>query len=544
MLVESTWPTLEPYPKAPLASWLEGVSWRHGDRAALIDREGKAYSFREVFTLARRIGRLLQEGGLIKGDRVALLGPNSPMYIIASLGVAWAGGALIPLSPLYKDWEMKHFLTDTGARAALVSGELLPRVQALKGELPELAELYVLEELEGRAGKVPPEPLPVEIDPEEDLCHFFCTGGTTGLPKEAVHNHLDTVANVRQVMLARGANSYTSFLVFAPLFMPFGLVGLGMTSLAAGATQVVMPRFDPEEAMALIERHKVTYASMAPPALASLTEAATGRAIPLRGSPGPGGSGMTGNRYDLSSLKFVISGTMALSKELMERARQVLGCEVIQAVGTSETNCLNYNPPLRVKPGSVGTPLADTQERIVDPDTGEDAGAGEVGELLVKGPQVFKGYWHNPQASAEALTPDGWFRTGDLVWADEEGYVYIVDRKKEIIKYKGYQVAPAELEGLLAEHPAVQEVAVIPKGDPQVGEIPKALIVLRAGAKVSPEELMAFVEEKVAPYKKVREVEFIEAMPRSAAGKVLRRELIERERAIPLRGNPGPGRAG
>ncbi|HLE02476.1 MAG TPA: AMP-binding protein, partial [Dehalococcoidia bacterium] len=517
-LVESTWPTLEPYPKAPLAPWLEGVSWRHGDRAALLDREGKGYSFREAFTLARRIGRLLQEGGLSKGDRVALLGPNSPFYIIASLGVFRAGGALLPLSPLYKDWEMKHFLTDTGARAALVSGDLLPRVQALKADLPELAELYVLEELEGRAGKVPPEPLPVEIDPEEDPSALFCTGGTTGLPKEAVHNHCDMIAALRHQMITRGANSLASWLVFTPLYLPFGLVGIGLGALSIGATQVVMPRFDPEEAMALIERHKVTYASMAPPALASLTEAATGRAIPLRGSPGPGGSGMTGNRYDLSSLKFVISGTMALSKELMERARQVLGCEVIQGIGTSETNSTNLNPPRRVKPGSVGPPVPDTQERIVDPDTGEDAGAGEVGELLVKGPQVFKGYWHNPQASAEALTPDGWFRTGDLVWADEEGYVYIVDRKKEIIKYKGYQVAPAELEGLLAEHPAVQEVAVIPKGDPQVGEIPKALIVLRAGAKVSPEELMAFVEEKVAPYKKVREVEFIEAMPRSAAG--------------------------
>ncbi|HLB28726.1 MAG TPA: AMP-binding protein, partial [Dehalococcoidia bacterium] len=244
------------------------------------------------------------------------------------------------------------------------------------------------------------------------------------------------------------------------------------------------------------------------------------------------------SRHDLSSLAVISCGGDTLVPELWERASQTLRCNIVQTYGSAEAFCINTSPPGRVKPGSVGPAVADTWEKIVALDTDEEVALGEMGELLIRGPQVCKGYWRNPQANAEAITPDGWFRTGDLVRADEEGYIYIIDRKKEVIKYKGYQITPVELEKVLAEHPAVSEAAVIPKDDPQVGQIPKALVVLRPGAQVGPEELMTFVEARVAPFKKVREIEFIEAMPRSAAGKVLRRELIDRERAA---GPGGPG---
>jgi acyl-CoA synthetase (AMP-forming)/AMP-acid ligase II len=197
----------------------------------------------------------------------------------------------------------------------------------------------------------------------------------------------------------------------------------------------------------------------------------------------------------------------------------------------TETSPLTNTVPIGLsKPGSVGPPVPDTQEKVVDTE-GNELPLGDVGELLIYGPQVMKGYWKNPDATAETIRPDGWLRSGDIAKMDEDGYVYIVDRAKEMIKYKGYQVAPAELEALVMEHPAVLDAAVIPKADYEAGEVPKAFIVLKDGQQASIEELMAFVEERVAPYKKLREVEFVASIPKTPSGKILRRELIDQERA-------------
>jgi len=204
----------------------------------------------------------------------------------------------------------------------------------------------------------------------------------------------------------------------------------------------------------------------------------------------------------------------------------------MQGYGLTETSSLaNVNPLWKIKVASVGPPVADTLERVVDLDSGRDLGPGETGEVLVKGPQVMRGYWHRPEDTAETLLPDGWLRTGDIGYYDEDGYLYLVDRKKEMIKYKGYQIAPAELEAVLHEHPAVADVAVIPKRDVASGEIPKAFVVRMPGADVTADELLTFVQSRVAPYKKVREVEFVDAIPRTLSGKILRRDLIEQERA-------------
>ncbi|HKZ51526.1 MAG TPA: AMP-binding protein [Dehalococcoidia bacterium] len=514
MIIPSPWPTLKPYPEEPLVAWLEGACWRHGDRVAFTDRDGRAYSFRQAFTLARQIGRFLQDEGVALGDRVAVVSPNSSFLVIAYLGVLQAGGIVLPLDPLLKEGEMSHFLADSGVRAALVAGELMARVESLKGELAELEGVYALEEIERRARELPPEPRPQAVDPAEGAIVFY-TGGTTGARKGAIRSHRDSIAALRQSMLARGTNAYATFLVSIPLYHALGLVSMGLGAFAVGATQVVTPRFDAEEAPALIERHRVTHTSLAPPAVVTLTEAAE------RG------------HYDLSSLSLIMSGGAGLPPDQLERAQRALHCVIADSYGTSETSLINHQLPYRFKTGSVGPPVADTVAKLVALDTDEEVGIGELGEILIQGPQVFKGYWRNPQATAEAFTTDGWFRTGDIARVDEEGYFYIVDRKKEVIKYKGYQVTPAELEVVLLEHPAVREAVVIPKKDPRVGEVPKALVVLRPGAQAAPEELkkelMAFVEARVAPYKKVREVEFIDAIPRSPLGKVLRRELVDRE---------------
>ena len=285
-------------------------------------------------------------------------------------------------------------------------------------------------------------------------------------------------------------------------------------TLATGSTCLVMPRFDPDQTLRWIEKYKVTDFFVVPPALLALAH------HPKL------------DEHDVSSLRFILSGAAPLPQEVADLGAKRFGCPVTQGYGMTETSPLTNTSPLdAMKPGSVGPPVPDTQEKIVGLDSGEELPVGETGELLILGPQVMQGYWKNPEATAETIRPDGWLRSGDIAYLDEDGYVYIVDRAKEMIKYKGYQIAPAEMESVVMEHPAVMDAAVIPKRDFEAGEIPKAFVVLKEGEQASPEEIMAFVAEKVAPYKKLRELEFVESIPKTASGKILRRELIEQERA-------------
>jgi acyl-CoA synthetase (AMP-forming)/AMP-acid ligase II len=285
------------------------------------------------------------------------------------------------------------------------------------------------------------------------------------------------------------------------------------TILRTGATLVVMMRFDVEQMMQLVDKHGVTHLYLAPPAVLAMANV-----------PNP-------SRFDTSSLRLVSSAAAPLPLEVGERVKSIYGCLVTQGYGMTETSPgTNTNPLDRIKIESCGPPWADTFEKVVSLDTGQELAAGEVGELAVKGPQVMKGYWKRPEETRACLSEDGWLLTGDIGWLDEDGYLYLLDRKKEMIKYKGYQVAPAELEAVLHEHPAVLDAAVIPKRDLESGEIPKAFVVLREGYQASPEELMGFVAERVAPYKKIRELEYVTEIPKTASGKILRRDLIERER--------------
>jgi acyl-CoA synthetase (AMP-forming)/AMP-acid ligase II len=285
-------------------------------------------------------------------------------------------------------------------------------------------------------------------------------------------------------------------------------------SLSLGATGIVMARFDAEHMLHLIEKYRMTNLFLAPPAVLAMANVS---------NP---------SRFDTSSVLAIHSGAAPLAPEVAERAKSIYGCVVSQGYGMTETSpTTNVNPLDRVKVESCGPPVSDTFEKIVSLDTGQELPTGEAGELAVKGPQVMKGYWKRPQETKDCLSEDGWLLTGDIGWLDEDNYLHLLERKKEMIKYKGYQVAPAELEAILHEHPAVLDAAVIPKPHLESGEIPKAFVVLREGYQASPEELMAFVAEKVAPYKKIREMEYVTEIPKSAAGKILRRELIAQERA-------------
>ena len=513
-LFHSPWFSLEPYPEISLTELLAPAAERFRDKPAFITADGQVRTFGQTWEACRRLGRYLQDQGIEKGDRVAILSANATEYFLAFYATLFAGGVVTTLNPLYKEREVLHQLEDCGAGAVFAMQPLLPLVQQVREHLPSLKHVFTIEDAWRLAAEAPADPKPVQISPREDIAALPYSSGTTGLPKGVMLTHFNIVSNVRQTCTTGLGSAYSVYLDFLPFYHIYGMVVLMACGFASGITQVVMPRFDPALCLDLIQKHKVTNLFAVPPALLALSN-----------FPDVG-------RYDTSSLSMIMSGAAPLPQEVAQMAARALDTTVLQGYGLTETSPVtNVNPRTRVKDATVGPPIADTTQKVLSLDDGRELGAGEIGELLTYGPQVMKGYWQNPDATAETLPGGGWIRTGDLVQVDEEGYVTILDRMKEMIKYKGYQVAPAELEALLMEHPAVMDSAVIPKRDAESGEVPKAFVLVRPGQQVSAEDLMRFVEERVAPYKKVREIEFVEAIPKTPSGKILRRELIEQERA-------------
>jgi acyl-CoA synthetase (AMP-forming)/AMP-acid ligase II len=514
MLFHSPWFSLEPYAETPLTELLAPSAERFRDKAAFITAEGNTHTFGETWAASRRLGRYLQDAGIEKGDRIAILSANCPEYFVAFYGTLFAGGVVTTLNPLYKEREVLHQLEDCGARAVFAMGPLQPLVQGVREHLPELRHVFAIEDAWRLAAEATGDPRPIDFNPKEDLAALPYSSGTTGLPKGVMLSHYNLTSNVRQTLSVGMSSSYSVLLDFLPFYHIYGMIVLMACGFAGGATQVIMGRFDPTLCLDLIQRHKVTNLFAVPPAL-----------LALANFPDT-------EKYDTSSLQMIMSGAAPLPPEVAQVAARALRTIVLQGYGMTETSPVtNVNPMSRVKDATVGPPIADTVEKVVSLEDGRELGHGEVGELLAFGPQVMQGYWQRPDETKETLPGGGWIRTGDIVQCDEEGYVTILDRKKEMIKYKGYQIAPAELEALVMEHPAVMDSAVIPKRDVESGEVPKAFIVMRPGQQVTPEELMRFVEERVAPYKKVREIEFVEAIPKTPSGKILRRELIEQERA-------------
>ncbi len=513
-LFNSPWFSIEPYPELSLPDFLAPAADRYAERTALISFDGQTYSFAHTWESCRRLGRFLQDAGISKGDRVAIFSANSPEYFVTFFGILCAGATVTTLNPLYKERELLHQLEDCSATAIFAMGALSPIVESVRAHLPSLKHAFIIEDVWKIAADAPPDLGPVSINAREDIAALPYSSGTTGLPKGVMLTHYNLVSNVRQTLTTGISSGYGTYLDFLPFFHIYGMVVLMACGFAAGLPQVIMPRFDPALCLDLIQRYKVTNLFAVPPALLALSH------FPDTA------------KYDTSSLSMIMSGAAPLPAEVARAAAKALDTTVLQGYGMTETSPVtNVNPVTRIKDSTVGPPVADTVQKVVSLDDGRDLGVGEVGELLTFGPQVMKGYWNAPEATAETLPGGGWIRTGDIVSVDQEGYVTILDRKKEMIKYKGYQIAPAELEALLLEHPAVMDSAVIPKRDDESGEIPKAFVLLREGHETSVEDLMRFVEQRVAPYKKVREIEFVEAIPKTASGKILRRELIEQERA-------------
>jgi acyl-CoA synthetase (AMP-forming)/AMP-acid ligase II len=517
MIFRGPYPDIE-IPDTPLTPLVLRHTERLADKPALIDGpSGRTLTYGQLAESVRRTAAGLAVRGFRKGNVLAIVAPNSIEYVIAFHAVASLGGVVTTLNPLSTADELAFQLGDSGAAYLLTMPELLEKARAaIQGA--SMREVFVFGEAPGttpfatlldRGGATPP----VSIDPRSDVAALFYSSGTTGFPKGVMLTHAALAANIEQVAVVDPMTEADTVVATLPFFHIGGVVWVVNRALHGGATAVILPRFELEPFLQALQDYAVTRAILVPPIMLALAR------HPLV------------DRYDLSRLEVIMSVAAPLSQQVAAACAQRVGCAVKQGYGLTEASpglIVGTDDPM-TNTSAIGQCLPNTECRVVNPESGAELGPGEVGEIQARGPQVMKGYFNRPEATAQAIDAEGWLRTGDLGYADEDGFFSVVDRLKELIKYKGYQVAPAELEAILLTHPAVADAAVIPSPDEEAGEVPKAFVVLKDEA--SAEELMLYVANRVAPHKKVRRVEFIEAIPKSPSGKILRRVLVERERA-------------
>ena len=488
-----------------------------GAKAALVQGD-RSLSFSELDARADRLAGALIRRGVGTGDRVTLFMPNSTEFVVAFYAVLRAGAVVNPINAQSKEREVRYQVEDSEAKVVLYHETLAAVVDAARSELP--GRTFSVTGASAPAGVERFDDLVAETGPYvapvvgmEDLAALPYTSGTTGFPKGVMLTHRNLAANQQQFFAAVPVRRDDVFLNVLPFFHIYALNLLMAGAISLGATQIVMARFDLVEYLTLLERHRATVCFIVPPIVLGLAmhpEVDT---------------------HDLSSVRFFFSGAAPLAPEPARRLIARTGRPILQGYGLTETSPVTHANPLEAPViDSIGPVVPGTEDKIVDLGTGtRTLATGETGEIAVRGPQVMRGYWKKPQDTDDVIR-DGWFHTGDVGKKDERGYVFIVDRKKEFIKYKGFGVGPAEVEAVLCEHPAVADAGVIGKPDVQAGEIPKAFVQLRPNTTVTATELMDFVRSRIADYKRVREVEFIDKVPRTASGKILRRELAERER--------------
>ena len=499
-------------PNIPITEFILREADRVPDREALIDGPtGRSYTYGQLKGMIHAFAGGLAARGLTKGDTIALMAPNIPEFAIVFHGAAVAGVAVSTINPTYTADEVRFQLNDSKSKLLITIGLFHDTAKAAI-EGTDVTDIVIMgDPIDGTIPftSVFGQPMAqVEVDPATQVVVLPYSSGTTGLPKGVMLTHRNLVANLMQCEDALEVADGEVVLAVLPFFHIYGMQVLMNEFLSRGSTIVTLPRFDLEQALGIIQDRKITRFFAVPPIVLALAK------HPLV------------DQYDLSSLKQVFSGAAPLSAELGEEAAKRINCDVVQGFGMTELSPVSHITPVgRAKPGTVGVTAPNTESRIVDPETGEDQGVGGVGELWVRGPQVMMGYLNNPEATAITIDSDGWLRTGDMAMIDDEGFVTIVDRLKELIKYKGFQVAPAELEAFLLTHPAIADAAVIGVPDVEAGEIPRAFVVLKPGQQVSAEDITKFMEGHVATYKVIHDIVFIDEVPKSASGKILRRML-------------------
>ncbi len=536
-------PSLE-YPNVSLFWLLEKAYQEYPGNTALIFYD-KKMTYKEFYERTLSFAASLQEMGIKKGDRVVLLLPNCPAYPIAYFATVKIGAIVAQFNPLYTERELELLIDDCQAEVAVTLDLLAYKFSDLvkKGKIKTLIVakmkdflpfplnlLFPLKAAKNpkpdfpkgadirdftKLSKTERKPEEVKIIPEEDIAVFQYTGGTTGLAKAAMLTHKNLVCNTIQV--AKWAYKLRPgeevILCVLPFFHVYGMtVGMNV-GIYLAAKLVLEPRFEVERVVKLIEKYKVTLLPGVPTIYVAINKYASE------------------HKVNLSSVSFCLSGGAPLPVEVAEEFERLTGGTLREGYGLSESSPvthanLAYGEPRK---GSIGIPVPDTLAKIVDVDTGEEVPIGETGELCIKGPQVMKGYWRRPEETKAALDEEGWLHTGDIAKMDEDGYFYIVDRKKDMIISGGYNIYPRDVEEVLYQHPKILEAAVIGVPDEYKGEVVKAFVVLKPGCEASVEEIIEFCKKHLAAYKVPKIVEFVEELPKSAVGKVLRRILKERE---------------
>jgi fatty-acyl-CoA synthase len=505
-------------------------------------------SYAEFKDEAERIAGWLQAQGVAKGDRVLLYMQNSPQFVLSYYGILRANAVVVPVNPMNMTTELRHYVKDAGAKVAIVAQDIYPQMQPLLGTGADQGLEQILVAAYSDYLKAPTElkvpdfvkaprtaigdagatawcdmlaanirPGPIDVGPD-DLCVMPYTSGTTGHPKGCMHTHRTVMHTLMAGYQWFGIQQDAVYLAVLPFFHVTGMQGSMSGPLQSGATVVMLPRWDREAAAQCIARYGVTSWTAIPTMI-----------IDFLMNPNLG-------NYDLSSITRMSGGGAAMPEAIAQKLLD-MGITYVEGYGLSETIAPSHiNPPDRAKKQCLGIPIFDVESMVVDPISFKELPAGEVGEVLTRGPQVFKGYWNNPEATRNAFVEidgENWFRTGDLAYVDEDGYFFMVDRLKRMINASGFKVWPAEVEALMYQHPAIQEACVISAKDPHRGETVKAVVVIKEAQRgtVSEQDIVDWAHANMAAYKSPRIVEFVSTLPKSATGKVMWRSLQEKEMA-------------
>jgi long-chain acyl-CoA synthetase len=500
----------------PIFPEIRRVAERYPDHPA-VRFQGRDTTYRELLGMALRVRAALEEAGIGRGDFVSLILPNHVAYVASFLGTVSLGATVVPVNPIYKAPEIAYILGDARAKAVITAAPLLAKVLEAKAQVPSLAHVF---SLGGGEGTIPLEAVLVEgrlsttesrVE-DDDVATCLYTSGTTGRPKGALLTHDNLLFDAQACRTLLDVGPDERYLTALPLFHSFAQMVCLLLPLLTGGTTVLLERLMPETLLETLARERITIFPAVPALYGAILATAEREGV---------------ERYDLSQLKLCVSGGAALPVALMERFESLFGTKILEGNGPTECGPVSYCNPVEGvrKPGTVGLPLPGIEVKIAGPDD-EELPRGAIGEILVRGRNVMKGYLNRPEETKEALR-GGWFHTGDLGFMDEDGYITIVDRLKDMIIVGGFNVYPREIEEVLYAHPAVQDAAVIGVPDELRGEVPKAFVTLRPGQQVTSAELLRYLRERLANYKVPKTIEFRDNLPKTETGKVLKKALRE-----------------